>query len=397
MPPLILPPSISLGRRAHKPPTNLIIPDSDNLRVQVGMTWTDTRPTSTGDPFLSVLPRQSQHIQDFGAPTVFSPSAGSYNLAALVPYIQDMLDAGATRPHIIFCRAPAWSKPAAYAADGNDWSPDQAHRTDWAALCAAVVAYFDGRDSSHPLVEWYSYWNEMKGYYIFNTGDPGYLTNWAAYGVGPLGEVNRWHYERYTDDYNAVWAACKAVRSSIKLGGPYVIMESDSAGSSEFNFNGGNVVQKSLDVMKYFVQNATGFDFLSCDGGIENQHGTAIPSDPYDQIEKIWGFWNWVRNLGYGRGEATVPLINFETYIAVCRDAPWSYTKSQCDDLFIELLRLTKLNIPGEVTYMTWGHPLFYPQVVDDDHAFPSFAWSSPNVAASFKNRAATWNTTGAP
>lgn len=370
---------------------------SDTLRVQVGMTWTDTRPTSTGDPFLAVMPRQAQHIQSFGAPDNFSPSAGSYNLSALAPFVIDMIDAGATRPHIILCRAPGWSKPAYTGQiDADDWSPAPASRTNWANLCAAVVSYFDGRDASHPLVEYYSYWNEMKGYYIPDPSEGAPYTNYAA-GYGTDGGTNRWHYERYTADYNAVWSACKAARSSIKLGGPYVILESTQSGSSEFNFNGGHVEQKSLDVMKYFIQNATGFDFLSCDGGIENQHGTGIPSDPYLQIEKLWGFWNWVRALGYGRGEATVPFINFETYIAATRDAPWSYTKSQVDDLFIELLRLTKLNVTGEVTYLTWGHPLFYPQAVADDGSFPSFAWSSPNTASTFKNRANTWNTTGAP
>jgi hypothetical protein len=354
---------------------------------QIGATWTQTRPAA--DSAMAAHAVQAQHIQSFGAPDNFSPSAGSYNLAALEPYVQDIIDAGATKPIIILCRAPGWSKPATISTiDADDWSPAPGQRTNWANLCAAVVDYFDG--STGPLVEYYSFWNEMKGYWL-----PHKVTEAAAYtayanGYGGVADNgNRWHYERYTADYNAAYTACHTVRDSIHMGGPYVILRSGSSGAlggdaSALTWTGGVMDQRALDVVDYFVANATGYEFLSCDGGFENQAGTEIPEDPYVQIEKLWAIWSYIRD----NHDATCELINFETYINQVKNSPWSYTESEIEDLFIELVTQTQANISTpNVSYLVWNHPSFWPQVVTRSS---ESAWS--NSASPFKAKVDTWH-----
>ncbi len=91
-----------------------------------------------------------------------------------------------------------------------------------------------------------------------------------------------------------------------------------------------------------------------------------------------------------GGDAATCELINFETYINQTANAPWNYTQSQREDLYIELCRHTQANVSGTVTYMTWFHPLFWPQVVNKS---TDYLWA--NTTSTFKAKVDTWHTTG--
>jgi hypothetical protein len=88
-------------------------------------------------------------------------------------------------------------------------------------------------------------------------------------------------------------------------------------------------------------------------------------------------------------------LINFETYCQY----PWystaagglGWTEAQVGDLFIELARKTKQNVPNpNVTYLTWFHPQFVPQVVNRQS---DFVWA--NTPSPWGPKVANWHNTG--
>jgi hypothetical protein len=354
------------------------------------------------DSVIGVHDTQAQHILGFGTTEdpshELNPSPGVYNWDTLDPYVQDMIDAGATRPVIIFYACPGWTKPASITTQtfGNEWSVAPARRGDFATLCAAVAARYNGT-GGRPFVRDFQFWNEMKGYWIPNqfgaAPEPAqYASYSAAYGTD--GGNNRWHYERYVRDYNAAWAAVKAARPDARMGGNgYVILRSTETGSSELTFPGGVMDQRALDVVRYFVNNATGFDWLACDGGIENQQGAPLAAAPYSQIQKLWGFWNWCRTLG--GAAATCEFINFETYVQFpgypIANGGLGWSPSQVEDLFIELCRQTQANVTlPNVTYLTWFHPQFWPQVVNKAN---DFVWL--NSESNFRPKVAQWHAQG--
>lgn len=314
--------------------------------VRTGMTWTGYPPipsTGTNAASLAHLTVQAQHIIGFGAENgiELNPSPGVYNWGAFDPAFNRMMAGNPAKPIIILCRAPGWMKSSGVTQD--DFAILPAFRQQYANLCAAVVARYTN-------VQYFSFWNEMKGYYD--------------------NAANHYDWARYTLDYNAVWAACKAVRPAIKLGGPYVILESwDSNTGSGLSWPGGWMDPRTLQTVQYFAANATGYDFLSCDGGIENQFGAQFGagSDPHKQLEKLWGFWKWVRQ----NVSSTTELINFETYVNQSSIAPFNYTEAQRQDLWIELCQKTKDNVPTPtVSYLSWGSPGFRPQVINQVDAF---------------------------
>ncbi len=358
-----------VGSAVAQPPP-VVPPPATTSLVRIGATWTGVRPAASMNSVVSVHDTQAQHIIGFGAENgiELNPSLGVYNWNAFEPAFNEMMATSPTKPIIIFCRAPGWMKATGVTQDDAPVLP--AHFQNYATLCAAVAARYT-------QVKYFSVWNEMKGFYN-NT-------------------LNRWDYEGYTAMYNAIWTKVKAVRPDAKIGGPYVILQSGSTGTSWSHgpttgllaFPGGSMDLRQVDVMTYFRDNALGFDFLSCDGGIENQFGAQFGADPHQQLEKLWGWWRWVRaNI-----HPTCELINFETYVNQTSVAPYSYTQAQREDLFIELCQKTLANVPNpNVTYLTWFHPLFWPQVVNKQS---DFVWA--NTESTFRAKVATLHGTTPP
>ncbi len=333
---------------------------------------------------------QAQHIIDFGAPSNLCPTEGDIsapNNAALSPFIQDMVDAGATQPMIILCRAPGWAKSSGVTSD--DFAVIPSKEDSWATLCASVADYFDGT-GGHPYVQHFVVWNEMKGYYVPPVGDPSRAAWEAIWGTSALS--NEWDYIHYLSMYNKVYNAIKAVRSDALIGGPYVPMDSGSSAGvmshpSSLTFTGGVIDQRALDVFTYFKNNAVGYDFLTCDGGHENKFGTAQPENPNLMVSKFWKVWDWVRDNIH----ATAPMYWIETYVHTSMDSPWNFSLSDCEDLYIEMCRQIKQNVSHpDVAMLTWMHPTFRPQLVARVDAN---TWNT--TASGFKAKVDTWHVTG--
>jgi hypothetical protein len=195
---------------------------------------------------------QNVHLMGFGTLNP-EPSPGDYDWSTLDRRMQLVADAGA-KTMLTACCAPDWMKGG--QAGQTDWSeletaPDPASFQAYADLVAATV-------QRYPQIERVQVWNELKGFFH---------ADW-----------NRWDYEGYTDLYNRVYTAVKAVRPDVLVGGPYPVMISltpdDHNASTELTGPWGALDQRVLDALNYWFENNAGADFLVVDGGTAVRDGT---------------------------------------------------------------------------------------------------------------------------
>ena len=86
----------------------------------------------------------------------------------------------------------------------TDWdrievAPDPEHYADFANLAVDVARRY-------PQVRHFVVWNELKGFFG--------------------ADRNRWDIQSYTELYNTVYRALKAYDPTLRVGGPYVVMNS---------------------------------------------------------------------------------------------------------------------------------------------------------------------------
>jgi hypothetical protein len=186
---------------------------------------------------------QNQHLMGWGAGNP-EPSPGVFDWASLDRRMQLVNDTQGI-PVLTLCCAPDWMK--GLPAGRTDWSkleaaPIRSHYQDFANLAAAAARRY-------PNVRYFQVWNELKGFYSPRLG--------------------RWDYEAYTDLYNAVYDALKAVNPDNQVGGPYVVIDTDSNHSklhpSSLSGPYGTVDQRSLDAIQYWLTHNRGADFIAVD------------------------------------------------------------------------------------------------------------------------------------
>jgi hypothetical protein len=190
---------------------------------------------------------QNQHIFGWGAQNP-QPSPGKFNWSSLDRRMELIRSTGGTAV-ITLCCAPDWMKGG--RPGETDWNrlevaPSPQHYADFAALAAAVARRY-------PDVRHFQVWNEMKGFW-----DEAH---------------QQWDYQAYTNLYNMVYDALKAVDPTIAVGGPYVVIDiwaSPEAGGHPSTLTGacGTVDQRSLDVLDYWLRHKHGADFIAVDGGL---------------------------------------------------------------------------------------------------------------------------------
>lgn len=337
---------------------------------RVGFTWTQNRPASSMDSVLSVHDMQMQHMIEFGAgnpwPTQASMSAPQF-AAQLDPMMQDVRDAGAVQRVLCFHKAPGWMKASGNTSDDN--RPLDAQFGNFATISAQAAARYTD-------FQWGMVWNEYKGFWN--------------------NALNRPDWETFLTFYTQVRNAVKAVRPTMKVGGPYTTMISCSYERQETTqtaaFPGGFFDGRWLSALQHFIQNAT-YDFLSFDMGIDNFAalfgGVVMGAPPDQQIQKFRNLIQWIRS--FGGTAATCPIICAETYIQASMDPPYSYTAAQTEDLFITMCAQTQAVSPnGPIYWLPWGAPNFWPQVVNRVN---TTTWA--NTESTFRAKVANWHATG--
>jgi hypothetical protein len=195
------------------------------------------------------------------------PNSDARDWGSLDERIQLIEDTDGT-PVITLCCSPGWMTPG-----GEDWpehyqAPMPQHYDEFAKLAAETA-------ERYPQVTHFQVWNELKGF-------------WND-------ELNRWDYEGYTELYNQVYAAVKAVRPDARLGGPYVSLNTYADCThdcSDLTGAWGTIDQRDLDAMQYWLLNADGAEFFTVDAWSSTKDGYYPP--PRQTKQKFRAITEWI-------------------------------------------------------------------------------------------------------
>ncbi|AJE39956.1 GH39 family glycosyl hydrolase [Streptomyces nodosus] len=235
---------------------------------------------------------QNQHIMGWGAGNP-EPVEGRYDFEEMDRRIDFVRASGGT-PVVTLCCAPDWMKGGRAGAGTTDWSqsfletaPTRAHYKDFAALAATVARRY-------PDVRHFIVWNEFKGFWNNSEG--------------------RWDYEGYTELYNLVHRALKQVDPQIKVGGPYLVMDSlgprrKENASTALRGSWGAMDQRVLDAFDYWNTHKAGADFVVVDGSSYTKDDELLP-DEFAATDKLTAVGEWVR-----RRTGDLPLWWAEYYV----------------------------------------------------------------------------------
>jgi len=175
---------------------------------------------------------------------------------------------------ITFCTAPGWMK------NGDEWDMEsrvtKEHFADFANLCQECARQF-------PEVKFFQVWNEMKGF-------------WDPTIVNSDNSKGNWNYTDYTEMYNLVYDAVKAVRPDAKVGGYYTHIAGDAfqtlGGSGAHTYT--PIGAMDHDSLSYWLKNKHGADYLCIDRGVHDGHDPNVFTEAnamalawtYKKIEK---------------------------------------------------------------------------------------------------------------
>ncbi|TLS43442.1 xylan 1,4-beta-xylosidase [Streptomyces montanus] len=234
---------------------------------------------------------QIQHIMGWGSGNP-EPVKGLYDFEDMDRRIDFIRESRGT-PVVTLCCAPDWMKGGKSGSDNTDWSqealetaPERAHYKDFAALAATVA-------KRYPDVRHFVVWNEFKGFW--NDAEA------------------RWDYEGYTELYNLVYKALKNVNKDIRVGGPYLVMDSldprEEDASTTVKGPWGAMDQRILDAFDYWNKNKAGADFVVVDGSSYTKDDELLP-DEFAATAKFTAVSRWVRERTRG-----LPLWWAEYYV----------------------------------------------------------------------------------
>ncbi len=238
------------------------------------------------DLFLRVPMLQNQHIMGWGAGNP-EPVPGKYDFRDLDRRVK-LMAATKAQPVLTLCCAPDWMKGGAEGR--TSWgkievAPQRDHFDDYAALAATVA-------KRYPTVTHYMVWNEFKGFW-----DDAH---------------NNWDVEAYTDFYNRVYDALKAVNPKIQVGGPYIPIDSHVSATNASSLKGpwGAVDRRNLDSVEYWLQHKKGADFVVIDGSSATNDRGLVP-DEFIALKKFSAVTTWLRQKS-----GDLPVWWAEWYIA---------------------------------------------------------------------------------
>jgi hypothetical protein len=298
--------------------------------LALGVTHTQYSIEGTGESarsaaaLLSSTPGalQNQHIMGFGARNP-EPSPGVFDWTDLDKRVAKMRATGAT-PVITLCCSPDWMKGGEPGT--TNWSylevaPKVEHFDEFAELSRQVALRY-------PDVKHFQVWNEMKGF-------------WDT-------ARNRWRYEDYTNLYNQVYTALKSVDPAIKVGGPYVHMQTlpttNYYASTEVRGTWGAIDRRDLNVVSYWLAYAKGADFLTVDGSLTTK-GLGLLTPEIEGQAKLGAVTRWLRK------QSNLPVWWAELYATPYGNASALTEAQQAASL---QAALTQLELAGATAALFW-------------------------------------------
>jgi|GEM_PF-2355914 len=275
----------------------------------------------------------NQHVMGFGA---LNPEKNPdvYDFSSIAARIGKTNGAGKDAEIIVLtaCCAPDWMKGG--QAGNTDWSilekaPLPAFYDDYAQLVKEIV-----QQPEFSNVKYIQVWNEMKGMWKPN--------------------LNRWDYEGYTELYNHVWDSVKLVRPDIKIGGPYVSLNTYGGQhyyASDVGGAWGKFDKRDLGVFRYWLVNKKGADFLTLDGRNTNYKDNIQLVDQYEHTKMFADFATWFRSLDTLSADAATLPIWWAEWYAFPRDI----NASQQEKNTVMATGLIHTIKSGAETALIWG------------------------------------------
>ena len=248
-----------------------------------------------------------QSMYSFGAVTNPEPNLGSYNTSSISPRLQIIANADGI-PVLTLVAAPEWMHTGCSEANMNGIEdvnsiskngvktftlpPCPSHYQDFADLCAHIAKTF-------PQVKQFIVWSEVRDFY--NT------------------KAKSYDAVAYTNMYNLVYKAIKAVRPDALIGGPYASLASSTTeypGSDNSTLHGswGWVNPSMQNVLSYWLKNNVGADFVTVDGGTEiatanGGMGDSSITDPLTSSQKYAVVDSWIKT------QSNLPIWWMESHI----------------------------------------------------------------------------------
>lgn len=229
------------------------------------------------DAIYNSSPIVNQHLMGFGALNP-EPYTDQYRLESLMERIGKTNGAVKDAQTIVLtaCCAPDWMKGGEQGESFEldiELAPFPQYYDDYAQLVAHVV-----QQDEFENIKYIQVWNELKGFFIQ--------------------ENLVWDSVGYTNLYNAVYDSVKLVRPDIKIGGPYVPLDSWHTGVNRSGVGGdwGKFDKRILQVINYWLREKSGADFIVVDGHSGNKDGKPPGLDQWQMTDKFSDFMSWLRN-----------------------------------------------------------------------------------------------------
>jgi hypothetical protein len=273
----------------------------------------------------------NQHLHGFGGIYPIGRN-GAEDWTALDDRFNRAL-AGFDNVVLTACCVPAYMEQSINGAPKEEFAPYWRPKTRYFQDYADVVLETVQR---YPNITHIQVWNEMKGFWDL--------------------DKNRWDYASYTTLYNTIWNTVKPVRPDIKIGGPYVVLNSygnDQWFDSTITGPWGTYDKRDLDVITYWLKNKAGADFIAVDGSLFNKDNVE-PADPFAAGRQIDDFTTWLRALNPRRfaGADTLPLWWSEFYVD--RDRAATADERARANALMTSTMIRMVNA-GVATWLVWG------------------------------------------
>jgi hypothetical protein len=211
-------------------------------------------------------------------------------------------------PVITLCCAPDWMKGG--RPGQTDWStiedaPLAQHYASFAELSRQVALRY-------PDVKHYLVWNELKGF-------------WND-------RASNWDMPAYTRMYNLVYDALKSVDPTIKVGGPYLVVEGTGSGRRGWAAST-PITDRNREVLEYWLRNKQGADFIVLDRGIMDAHD----ENRYGEAELLSLTHHFARVATQIRGMTDLPIWWAESYVVSSDN--WSFQAAAMGSMLYHQLR----------------------------------------------------------